>query len=102
MDNGTNRLNHQLFLDAGYHVHLLSEALDELAESLTWKLLEVVEVAGNSRALVPALEIPQELFLQRPPGTDGAPGDVERPRLGVSLQCQREPVGHHDLVSPGD
>ena len=41
-------LNHQLLLDAWYHVHLLSEALDELSESLTQKLLEVVELAGNS------------------------------------------------------
>ena len=48
-------------------VHLLSEALDELAEAFTRKLLEVVVVAESPWALVPTLESPQELLLQCPP-----------------------------------
>ena len=97
---GVEGLDHQLLFDAGDGVHLLGETLD--AESLTRKLLEVVEVTGNCRALVPALESPYKLLLQRPPGPDGALGEVEQPRLGVFLQGQREPVGHHDFVGPGD
>jgi hypothetical protein len=101
-DVGVEGLDHQLLLDARDGVHLLGEALDELAESFTRQLLEVVEITGSPRALVPALESPQKLLLQCPPGTDGALGKVEKPSLGISLQGQREPVGHHDLVGPGN
>ena len=76
---GVEGLDHQLLLDAWNGVHLLGEALDELAESFTRKLLEVVQVAGNSWALVAALESPQECLLQCPPGSDGALGEVEEP-----------------------
>ena len=60
---GVEGLDHQLLLDAGDGVHLLGEALDELAKGFTQKLLEVVQVAGNSWALVPTLESPQERLL---------------------------------------
>ena len=78
-DVGVEGLDHQLFLDAWYRVHLVGEALDELAEILARKLLEVVEVTGNSRALVPALESPQKRLLKCPLGSDGALGEVEKP-----------------------
>ena len=85
---GVEGLDHQLLLDAADGVHLLGEALDELAESLTRKLIEVVEVTRNSRALIPTLESPQKRLLQCPPGSDGVLGEVEKPRLGISLQAK--------------
>ena len=48
------------------------------------------------------MESSQKRLLQCPSGSDGALGEVEKPRLGISIQGQREPVGHHDLVGPGD
>ena len=84
-DIGVKRSNHQLLLDAVYHVHLLGEALDVLANSLPRVLLEGVEVPGNPRSLVPSLESPQELLLQGPPGPDGVLGKFEEPSLRISL-----------------
>ena len=42
------------------------------------------------------MESSQKRLLQCPSGSDGALGEVEKPRLGVSFQGQRELVGHHD------
>ena len=45
---GVEGLNHQLLLDAGDGVHLLGEALNELAKGFTRKLLEVVQEIGRA------------------------------------------------------
>ena len=94
-------------LEGSYHSYWMdiqdvpvdsAESLQILAESLSFFLLEKLQVVGPSWFLMAAREGANELMAQVSPQRNGVLWQVHQPRPHIGLECQREVVGKYLLI----